>query len=150
MLEIGEKAPDFEVVDAQGELVKLSDYRGRKLLMWFFPKASTPGCTTEGCGLRDDYAQFQSKGVEILGVSKDSPKKQLKFVEKYDFPYRMLCDEEGSVVEAYGAWGLKKFMGREFMGILRISYLINEEGVVEHLWAKVKTKTHSQDVLSAL
>ena len=118
MLEIGDSAPEFELLDAQGSRVSLSDFRGKKVLLWFFPKANTPGCTAEGCGLRDDYADFSAKNVEVLGMSKDSPKKQLKFVEKYSFPFKMLCDEEGTTVESYGAWGLKKFMGRESMRVL--------------------------------
>ena len=120
------------------------------MLIWFFPKASTPGCTAQGCNLRDNYAAFSAKNVAIVGISKDPPKRQAKFVDKYDFPFTMLCDESGATIEQYEAWGLKKFMGREFMGILRSSYLIDEEGKIERTYKKVKTKTHGVDVLQDL
>ena len=150
MLNIGDSAPDFEVTDAQGKQVKLEDFRGKKVFLWFFPKASTPGCTVEGCGLRDEYAQFRAKNIEIVGVSKDGPKRQAKFAKAQKFPFTMLCDEEGTMVQAYGAWGKKVFLGVERMGILRISYLIDEKGVVERTWSKVKTRTHATDVLAEL
>lgn len=148
MLNVGDKAPDFSIPNQDGETVSLSDYTGQKVLLWFFPKANTPGCTAEGCSLRDEYSAFQDKNVAILGMSKDSPKRQKNFVEKYDFPYPLLADESGKTVETYGAWGRKKFMGRKFDGILRISYLIDENGIIEKVYGKVKTKTHGQDVLA--
>ena len=150
MLEIGSQAPDFSLPDVNGKTVDLSSFRGKKVFLWFFPKASTPGCTVQGCSLRDEYAKFQARNIEIVGMSKDPPAKQLKFVEKQNFPYTMLCDEEGSTVEAYEAWGEKTFMGRKHMGILRVSYLIDENGKVERIWPKVKTKTHALDVLAEL
>ena len=150
MLDVGSDAPSFTLPDANGDPVSLEDFRGKKVLIWFFPKASTPGCTAQGCNLRDNYAAFQAKNVVILGMSKDPPKRQAKFVDKYEFPFTMLCDESGTTIERYEAWGLKKFMGREFMGIIRSSYLIDEEGKIERTYGKVKTKTHGVDVLEDL
>ena len=141
MLNVGDNAPSFTLKDQDGNDVSLSDFTGQKVLVWFYPKASTPGCTAEGCNIRDHYSEFGSKGVEILGISKDSVKRQKNFATKYEFPYRLLSDESGEVVEAFGAWGPKKFMGREFDGILRSSFLINEKGVIEKVYSKVKTKS---------
>ena len=118
--------------------------------MWFYPKANTPGCTAEGCTLRDESAAFTSKGIAILGISMDSVRKQKNFATKYTFPYPLLSDPEGIAVHGFGAWGRKKFMGREFDGILRSSFLIDEAGVIEKVWAKVKTKSHAMDVLAEL
>jgi len=150
MLNIGDQAPDFSLLDQDGKQVSLGDFRGKKILLWFYPKASTPGCTAEGCSLRDHNAALQDKNVVVLGMSKDSVKRQKNFATKQAFPYPLLSDESGSTIEAYGAWGLKKFMGREYDGIFRISYLIDEEGRIEKTYGKVKTKTHGADVLSDL
>ncbi len=150
MLNVGDKAPDFTLLDQDGNTVSLADFRGKKVLLWFYPKASTPGCTAEGCNIRDHHAQFQSANVQVLGMSKDSVKRQKNFATQQEFPYPLLSDESGTTVEAYGAWGPKKFMGREFDGILRISYVIDESGNIEHVFGKVKTKTHGEDVLRAL
>jgi len=150
MLNIGDQAPDFSLLDQDGNQVSLGDFRGKKVLLWFYPKASTPGCTAEGCSLRDHNTALVDKNVVVLGMSKDSVKRQKNFATKQSFPYPLLSDESGSTVEAYGAWGLKKFMGREYDGIFRISYLIDEEGRIEKTYAKVKTKTHGADVLADL
>ena len=150
MLEVGKKAPAFKLPAADGSTKSLKDYKGQKLLIWFFPKASTPGCTAEGCNLRDNYESLSEANVEVLGVSADTPKKQSNFVNKYAFPFPMLCDESTEMIQKYGAWGLKKFMGREYDGIHRISYLNDEDGKVEHVWGKVKTKTHGDDVVAYL
>ena len=150
MLNVGDKAPDFTLLDQDGNTVSLADFRGKKVLLWFYPKASTPGCTAEGCNIRDHHERFQSANVQVLGMSKDSVKRQKNFATKQEFPYPLLSDESGATVEAYGAWGPKKFMGREFDGILRISYVIDESGNIEHVFGKVKTKTHGEDVLLAL
>ena len=150
MLEVGKKAPAFKLPAADGSTKSLKDYKGQKLLIWFFPKANTPGCTAEGCNLRDNYDALSKANVEVLGVSADTPKKQSNFVSKYDFPFPVLCDESTDMIQKYGAWGLKKFMGKEYDGIHRISYLIDEEGKVEHVWGKVKTKTHGDDVVAYL
>ena len=150
MLEVGKKAPAFKLPAADGSTKSLKDYKGQKLLIWFFPKANTAGCTAEGCNLRDNYASLTEANVEVLGVSADTPKKQSNFVNKYDFPFPMLCDESTEMIQKYGAWGLKKFMGKEYDGIHRISYLIDEDGKIEHVWGKVKTKTHGDDVVAYL
>lgn len=150
MLNVGDTAPDFTHLDQDGNEVSLSDFRGSKVLIWFYPKASTPGCTAEGCNIRDNHSAFVDANVTVLGISKDSVRRQKNFATKQEFPYRLLSDEEGTTVEAYGAWGLKKFMGREFDGILRISYVIDEAGKVAQVFGKVKTKTHGEDVLAGL
>ncbi len=150
MLNVGDQAPDFKLLDQHGKETTLKDYRGSKVLVWFYPKASTPGCTNEGCNLRDNHEEFSAKGVKILGISKDSVKRQHNFATKYNFPYPLLADEQGTVIEAFGAWGRKKFMGKEYDGILRSSFLIDENGKIEQVWAKVKTKTHGDDVLATL
>jgi len=150
MLSIGDKAPEFTLLDQDGNSVSLTDFRGQKVLLWFYPKASTPGCTAEGCNIRDHHQAFNDANVQVLGMSKDSVKRQKNFATKQGFPYPLLSDESGATVEAYGAWGPKKFMGREFDGILRISYVIDEEGTIQQAYGKVKTKTHGEDVLAAL
>ena len=150
MLKAGDKAPEFTLDDQEGQSVSLADFRGQKVLVWFYPKASTPGCTAEGCSLRDHYAGLQSANLAVLGISKDSVKRQKNFATKYEFPYPLLSDESGATVEAYGCWGRKKFMGREFDGIFRKSFLIDEEGVITKIYEKVKTKTHGEDVLADL
>lgn len=150
LLKPGENAPAFILPDADGNDVSLTDFAGKKVVLWFFPKASTPGWTVEGQGFRDEFQTFEKHNVRIVGVSADPPAKQKKFAEKQNFQYPMLCDESHEMLEAYGAWGLKKFMGREYMGINRISYVIDEGGKIEHVFEKVNTKTHAQDVLVLL
>ena len=150
MLDVGDMAPSFTHLDQYGSEVSLSDFRGSKVLIWFYPKASTPGCTVEGCNIRDHHQDFVDSNVKVLGISKDSVRRQKNFATKQQFPYQLLSDEDGTTVQAYGAWGPKKFMGREFDGILRISYLIDEGGKVAQVFAKVKTKTHGEDVLASL
>ncbi|WP_242132332.1 thioredoxin-dependent thiol peroxidase [Aestuariivivens marinum] len=149
-LKEGDKAPSFEAKDEQGNIIKLSDYKGKKLVVFFYPKANTPGCTLEACNLRDNYAELKSQGYDILGVSADTEKKQANFKKKFDFPYPLLADEDKVVINAFGVWGPKKFMGREFDGIHRITFLINEEGVIERVIDKVKTKDHAAQILSEL
>ena len=150
MLNVGDTAPDFSLPDQDGNLFSLKAQRGKKVLVWFFPKASTPGCTAQGCSLRDNHTQLLDKNVVVVGISKDSVRRQKNFATKKEFPFVLIADEEGQAVEAFGAWGLKKFMGRESEGILRSSFLIDEEGVVSHVFSKVKTKTHGEDVLVVL
>ena len=150
MLNVGDKAPQFSLPDGDGKTVSLNDYAGQKVLIWFFPKASTPGCTAEGCSLRDHNEAFEAANVQVIGMSKDSPKRQKNFGSKYEFPYPLLSDESGKTIEAFGAWGPKKMMGREYEGILRSSFLINEDGIIERVYNKVKTKTHGADVLADL
>ena len=146
-LKPGDQAPNFEANDEQGNTIKLSDYKGKKLVLFFYPKASTPGCTAEACNLSDNYEQFKSQGYDVLGVSADSQKRQSNFKNKYNFPYPLLADEDKSVIEAYGVWGPKKFMGREYDGIHRTTFVIDENGIIEDVISKVKTKEHSSQIL---
>lgn len=148
-LKAGDKAPDFKALDEQGDTVQLSDYKGKKLVIFFYPKASTPGCTAEACDLNDNFERFQSLGYEILGVSADSAKRQSNFKNKYGFKYPLLADEDKAVIEAFGVWGSKKFMGREYDGIHRTTFIINENGVIEDVITKVKTKAHAAQILDA-
>jgi len=146
-LKVGDKAPNFESKDNQGVTRKLSDYTGKKLVVFFYPKADTPGCTTEACNLRDNYHTFLAQGYDILGVSADAEKKQQKFVDKYDLPFSLLADEDHTVINAFGVWGSKKFMGREYDGIHRTTFVIDEKGVLEDIILKVKTKDHTAQIL---
>lgn len=150
MLNIGEKAPEFTLLNQDEESVSLSDYKGKQVVIWFFPKASTPGWTNEGIGFRDELKKFNKLNITIIGVSADPPKKQKKFVEKYNFNYPMLCDESHKMLEAYGVWGLKKFMGREYMGISRVTYILDNEHNIKEVYEKVNTKTHACDILDSL
>lgn len=146
-LKKGDKAPDFTVNDQDGNPISLSDYKGKKLVVFFYPKANTPGCTAEACNLRDHYKELQSKGYELLGVSADSEKKQLTFKNKYEFPFPLLADENKEVINGFGVWGEKKFMGKVYDGIHRKTFVLNEEGIVEHVIDKVKTKDHAAQIL---
>ncbi|HAI16958.1 MAG TPA: thioredoxin-dependent thiol peroxidase, partial [Xanthomarina gelatinilytica] len=125
------KAPNFTAKDQDGNSISLNDYKGKKLVLFFYPKASTPGCTAEACNLSDNYAKFQKAGYDILGVSADSEKRQSNFKNKYNFPYPLLADEDKKVIEAYGVWGPKKFMGKEYDGIHRTTFVIDEEGIID-------------------
>ena len=148
MLEVGTKAPDFTLPDINEKMVSLKDFKGQKVILWFFPKANTPGWTVEGKGFRDEFKKFREKNYVIIGLSADSPDKQKKFAEKQEFQYPLLCDEEKNVLKSYYAWGKKKLYGREYEGIKRISYLIDEKGIIQKAYEKVKTKSHAQDVLN--
>lgn len=146
-LKAGDKAPNFSAKDQDGKVHELKDYQGHKLVVFFYPKASTPGCTAEACNLRDNEKSFEEKGYKILGVSADSAKRQQNFKNKYDLPFPLLADEDKSVIEAFGVWGPKKFMGKEYDGIHRTTFIIDENGVIEEVIAKVKTKTHANQIL---
>lgn len=146
-LKEGDTVPNFTVNDQDGNTISLSDYKGKKLIVFFYPKANTPGCTAEACNLRDNYKELQHQGYSLLGVSADTEKRQKNFKEKYDFPFPLLADEEKEVINAFGVWGLKKFMGKEYDGIHRKTFLVNEEGVVERVIDKVKTKEHAAQIL---
>ena len=148
MLNTGDKSPSFSLKNQENETVSLQDFKGKKVLVWFFPKASTPGWTVQGQGLRDEFQKFQDNDVEILGMSADSVKAQKSFCDKQEFPFSLLSDPSKETIKTYGAWGPKKFMGREYEGIHRYSYLIDEKGIVERTYPKVKTKTFAQDVLA--
>jgi peroxiredoxin Q/BCP len=146
-LKVGDKAPNFSGLDQNGTSHKLTDYTGKKLVVFFYPKASTPGCTAEACDLRDNYARFQSNNYALLGVSADNAKTQLKFVEKYDLPFPLLADEDKSVIQDFGVWGPKKFMGKEYDGIHRTTFVIDETGIIEDVISDVKTKVHAAQIL---
>ncbi|WP_010179281.1 thioredoxin-dependent thiol peroxidase [Aquimarina agarilytica] len=147
-LKAGDPAPNFTGTDQSGNTHSLSDYKGKKLILFFYPKASTPGCTNEACNLRDNYKELQSQGYEIIGISADSAKRQSNFKNKYEFPFPLLADEEKEVIHAFGIWGPKKFMGKEYDGIHRTTFVINENGILEQVITKVKTKDHAAQILS--
>lgn len=146
-LKAGDKVPTFEVNDQDGNLVSFSSYKNKKLIVFFYPKANTPGCTAEACNLRDNYQELQKKGYDILGVSADNEKRQSNFRNKFLFPFPLLADTDKLVINVFGVWGLKKFMGREYDGIHRKTFVINELGVVSHVIDKVKTKDHAAQIL---
>lgn len=148
-LKVGEKVPNFTVNDETGTPISLSDYKGKKLVVFFYPKANTPGCTAEACDLRDHYKELQDAGYELLGVSADSERKQANFKNKYDFPFPLLADEDKEVINAFGVWGPKKFMGREYDGIHRKTFIVDENGIVSRVIDKVKTKDHAAQILEA-
>ena len=146
-LKKGDKAPDFSGFDQDNKFHQLEDYKGKKLVVFFYPKANTPGCTAAACDLRDNYERFQANNYALLGVSADSEKAQLKFKEKFNFPFPLLADEDKSVIQAFGVWGPKKFMGREYDGINRTTFVIDENGIIEDVITNVKTKAHAAQIL---
>ena len=150
MLNIGDKAPDFTLPDQDENPISLSNYKGQKVIIWFFPKASTPGWTNEGIGFRDELEKYSKLNIAVIGASADPPKKQKKFVDKYNFNYPMICDESHKMLESYEVWRLKKFMGREYMGISRVTYLLDKNHMVEKIIDKVDTKSHACDILKMI
>ncbi len=146
-LQIGDFAPEFSLHDQNGKSVSLKDFRGQKVVVYFYPKALTPGCTTQACSLTDSKAELKKQNIVVLGISADPVKRLKQFEEKYKLNFELLSDETKKTIEAYGSWGLKKFMGREFMGILRQTFFLDEKGKVIHIMHKVNTKTHHEDVL---
>lgn len=146
-LKVGDKAPEFTSIDQDGNQIKLSDFLGNKVILYFYPKADTPGCTAESCNLRDNNEILAEKGFKIIGVSADKKEKQKKFADKYTFKFPLLADTEKEVIKAYGVWGLKKFMGREYEGIHRETFIIDEKGIIEKIFTKVKTKEHTEQIL---
>ncbi|MDA9326804.1 thioredoxin-dependent thiol peroxidase [Flavobacteriaceae bacterium] len=146
-LKVGEKVSSFTVNDHLGNPHSLEDYTGSKVVVFFYPKASTPGCTAEACDLRDHYKELKDAGYVLLGVSADTEKKQKVFVDKFDFPFPLLADTEKKIIEAFGVWGPKKFMGKEYEGIHRMTFILDESGVVERVIDKVKTKEHAAQIL---
>ena len=146
-LKIGDKVPAFSVSDDRGNIQSLEDYLGKKLIVFFYPKANTPGCTAEACDLRDHFKELQDAGYSLLGVSADSAKSQRNFSEKFDFPFPLLADQDKAVINAFGVWGLKKFMGKEYEGIHRKTFIIDEKGKVSRVIDKVKTKEHASQIL---
>lgn len=146
-LKIGDKAPKFNGIDQHGQTISLQDYIGKKVVLFFYPKASTPGCTAQACNLQENIEFLQANNYQIIGVSADSQKRQLNFANKNELTYPLIADEDRSIIEKYKVWGPKKFMGKEYDGIHRTTFIINEEGVIEDIITKVKTKEHSQQIL---
>ena len=145
----GSVAPNFTARDANGELLRLKDLRGQKVVLYFYPKDDTPGCTKEACSFRDEFAEFKKRDIKVLGVSVDSEASHKKFVAKYKLPFTLLADPDHSIADAYGVYGEKKFMGRTYMGVKRITFLIDEKGKVKKVFEKVKPEEHAKDVLEA-
>lgn len=146
-LEVGDKAPEFTSIDQDGNTIKSTDYQGKKWIVFFYPKASTPGCTNEVCNLRDNFQELKDLGYELLGVSADSEKRQKNFHTKHKLPFPLLADENKEVIQGFGVWGPKKFMGREYDGIHRMTFMMDENGIVERVISKVKTKDHAAQLL---
>lgn len=149
-LQIGDKAPDFKALDQDGKSISLSDFAGSKVILYFYPKADTPGCTAESCNLRDNFDDLKGKGFIIIGASADPVPKQKKFAEKYNLPFPLLADAEKVVLKAYGAWGEKKMYGKAYEGIIRKTFVIDEKGMIERVIDNVKTKDHAAQILEAM
>ena len=150
VLKVGDKAPNFSCLDQNGNLINLSDLIGKKVVIFFYPKANTPGCTAEACNLNDNYNRFTSLGYEIIGVSADNEKSQKKFSDKFGFNYSLLCDENKDLINAYGVWGLKKFMGKEYMGMIRNTFVIDPSGNIEKIYSKVKAAIMADHIITDL
>lgn len=148
-LKVGDKAPVFSALNEDEKTISLSDYSGKKVILYFYPKDMTPGCTAESCNLGENYNLLKEKGFEILGVSPDPAKRHQKFIEKYKLPFSLIADEDRAVLEAYNVWGPKKFMGREYDGVHRTTFVIDENGVIEKIFTKVKTKDHTNQILES-
>ena len=148
MLEEKKAAPNFELKDQDGSFVKLSDYAGKNVVLYFYPKDDTPGCTVEACGFRDNYAAFEENGIVVLGVSPDDPRSHAKFIQKFDLPFTLLADTDHAVAESYGVWGLKKFMGKEYMGVLRTTFVIGPDQNLIKIFSNVKPENHYQEILA--
>lgn len=146
-LKVGDKAPAFEGIDQDGNEIKLSDFSGKKLVLYFYPKDNTPGCTAQACNLRDNYDALLNAGYAVVGISSDSPKKHTNFINKFELPFPLIADEDKSIHEQFGTWVEKKMYGRTYMGTARTTFIINEEGVIEDIISKVKTKEHSAQIL---
>lgn len=146
-LQVGQQAPDFETKDQNGETVKLSDYRGKKVVLYFYPKDDTPGCTAQACDLRDNYTALQKAGYVVLGISSDPQKSHQKFIKKYELPFTLLSDEDKSVHEKYGTWVEKSMYGRTYMGTARTTFVIDGEGTITDIIDKVKTKEHTNQII---
>ena len=147
-LKIGDIAPEINSVDQNNEQITLEQFKGKKVVLYFYPKDMTPGCTVQSCNLRDNYKELLAQGYVVLGCSADSPARHVKFIEKYDLPFSLISDEEKKVVEDYGVWALKKFMGKEYMGINRTTFIIDEKGIIEDIIQKVNTKEHTSQIIS--
>jgi len=148
-LNIGDKAPDFVALNEFGQSISLSNFLGKKVILYFYPKDMTPGCTAESCNLGENYKLLQEKGYIVLGVSPDSSKSHQKFIDKYNLPFSLIADEDKAVIKAFGVWGPKKFMGKEYDGVHRTTFVIDEDGVIEKVFSKVKTKDHTNQILES-
>ena len=148
-LKVGDKAPDFNALNENEQAVSLTDFAGKKVILYFYPKDMTPGCTAESCNLGENYTALQDKGFIVVGVSPDPAKRHQKFIEKYDLPFSLIADEGKEVIEAYGVWGPKKFMGKEYDGVHRTTFVIDEKGFIERIFLKVKTKEHTTQILES-
>ena len=146
-LKVGDKAPEFDTINQEGDKIKLSDFKGKKIVLYFYPKDSTPGCTAESCNLRDNYHELLELGYDVLGVSADNSNSHKKFISKNELPFHLISDTEKEVIKAYDVWGPKKFMGKEYEGIHRTTFVIDEKGVIERIFTKVKTKEHTAQIL---
>jgi len=147
LLQMGDIAPDINTMDQEGNAINLKEFRGKKVILYFYPKDHTPGCTAEACNLRDNYALLLQKGFTIVGVSTDSAKSHVGFARKFDLPFPLIADTDKVIARAYGVWGPKKFMGREFEGIHRVTYVIDENGTIDKVFTKVDTKNHAEQIL---
>jgi len=147
ILQKGDKAPDFKGTDENGKIITLSHFKGKKLVLYFYPKDQTPGCTAEACDLRDHYPLLLKQGYEVIGISADDEKSHQKFIEKNKLPFSLIADTDKKIIMAYGVWGLKKFMGKEYEGILRTTFIIDEEGIIEEVITKVDTKNHTSQII---
>ena len=150
LLEVGDKAPAFKTTNQDGEPVSLGDFKGKKLVLYFYPKDDTPGCTKEACSLRDGWSKFRKRGVAVLGVSVDDAKSHRKFIDKFSLPFPLLADTDKAIVKAYGVWGEKSMYGRKYMGTLRVTYLIDEKGKIAAVWPKVKPDGHAEEILEVV
>jgi thioredoxin-dependent peroxiredoxin len=150
MLKIGDKAPDFELKDSERNLIKLSDFKGKEIVLYFYPKDNTPGCTAEACSFRDNFLTYTNKEVMILGISADSVERHKKFAEKYKLPFPLLSDEGAKVCKKYGVWGKKNFAGKEYDGIFRTTFLIDKTGKIKEILSEIKCETHAEDVLKKI
>ena len=146
-IKVGGKAPAIKGVDQNGDIIQLSDFKDQKVVLYFYPKDDTPGCTAQACNLRDNYKKLLKKGLQVLGVSVDPIKAHQKFIKKYDLPFPLISDEDKKIVTKYGLWGEKKFMGRTYMGTTRMTFLIDENGVISHIIEKPDTKNHTEEIL---
>ena len=149
-LKEGHRAPDFSAATSGGGTISLADLKGRNVILYFYPRDDTPGCTKEACAFRDHFAEFKKRGVIVLGVSTDSPKSHDKFIAKYQLPFTLLVDDEKKIVEAYGVWGEKSFLGKKYLGTHRVTFLVGPDGRIRKVWPKVKPEEHVQEVLAAL
>ena len=150
VLQVGDIAPESSSKDQDGKEVRLSDYKGKKVILYFYPKDDTPGCTTQACNLRDNYEALQSKGYQVLGVSVDNEKSHVKFIKKFNLPFPLLADTEHAIVEAYGVWVEKSMYGRTYMGTARTTFVINEDGVIQEIFQKIDTANHTDQILSKI